>query len=165
MANKNDTIPALPKGFSPVAAPALPAGFSPMGIEAPVEEEVVTPGLTPEQQRGEVLAGSASEDSYKSEILNQYPAFKNVFGEEGENLEVVEDSAFTEGFGDIEFFSPTQEKITYGEDRVRDHPSPGKYAVLLNPDKMPPSHDKRYEAVLGDMLHGMSDDPEFAALK
>ena len=101
------------------------------------------------------------QDTLKQGILEQYSAFKNVYGLEGKNLTIKGDTAYTQGYGDIEFFNPFQGRIDYGNGNVVAHPDSGRYGVLYNPKKI----KNVREAVIGDMLHGMSDDTEFAKLK
>ena len=56
--------------------------------------------------------------------------------------------------GKIEFYHPTETK---------DHPMPGWPVVELQADA--PTGEWREKAVFGDMLHGMTDDPEWESMR
>ena len=99
-------------------------------------------------------------DTLKQGIINEYPAFENVYGEEGKNLTIKGDTSFNQGYG-LEFFRPNQGQVDYGEGRIVTHPDSGNYGVLYNPNEI----DNIREGVMGDMLHGMPDDLGFSKLK
>ena len=110
---------------------------------------------------GATASAGVSTNVLKQNIINKYPAFKNVYGREGENLSIKADPNFTQGYG-IEYFSPEQDTIRYDKGNVP-HPDKGKYGVLYNPNEI--EGGGLYEAVLGDMFHGMPNDPKFEELK
>lgn len=112
----------------------------------------------PQQQTSEL----SGESGIKQDILNKYPALKNVYGQQGENLVIDADTNFKPfeiGYGGIEFYSPEQSEITYGEGYSYEHPSKGKYAVKYNPEKA------GEQDIFLDLLHGMDADPEYKKLR
>lgn len=97
-------------------------------------------------------------DRLLSEALQRFPALRRLG-----DISVVPDREFTRdltGIGDIEYYGPDQEAITYPSGSVVDRPSPrGRHTVLVNPD----TNDS--QAVALDLLHGMADaDPQFRRL-
>ena len=115
-------------------------------------------GQEPSQQPSQ----PSEESGIKQDILNKYPALKNVYGQQGENLVIDADTNFKPfeiGFGGIEFYAPEQSEITYGKGYSYKHPSKGKYAVKYNPEKA------GGQDIFLDLLHGMDADPEYKKLR
>jgi hypothetical protein len=106
--------------------------------------------------------------SLNKRILKRYPGMQNVYGEQGENLNIIKDPNFSPSdsgvpYGDIEFIHPGTGKVTYlAEDPANDviyqSPTPDKYTAVYNP-RGANKHD-----VFLDMMHGMRNDPEYMKL-
>ena len=99
-------------------------------------------------------------NNLKKNLLKKYPAFKNVYGEQGENLNLIKDKNYKArdyGYGDIEFIFPGDGTVTYGDEYQYTSPTPDKYTVVYN--KKAGKGD-----VYLDMLHGMRNDPEYMKL-
>lgn len=97
----------------------------------------------------------------KSKLLEDYPAFQNVYGPQGENLNITTDKNFNAkdyGYGDIEFIFPGDGTVNYSDDYQYTSPTPDKYTVVYN-KKGAGKGD-----VYLDMLHGMRDDSEYIKL-
>lgn len=85
-------------------------------------------------------------------IVKQYPKLKIV----ADNLKVVKDKEFS----GIEFYGKDLPKYS---DIYSSHPNPDGYGIRYNP-KDTRKNGKIREAIAGDMLHGMHDDPEYEKL-
>jgi len=88
------------------------------------------------------------KDSTLSNIYNKYPAFRNMG-----NVTLKADTGFTKentGIGEIEYFSPTQDTITYPTKYKYPHPNLGTHGIVYNPNI-----NNVEEAVRLDLLHGM----------
>ena len=94
-----------------------------------------------------------------NKALEKYPTFKKVYGDSGEKI-VIENSPINYG---IEFFNKTlpdgslQHAVNY-PDISWLHPNLGGYGIAINQKNIKGSTE---EAIFGDMLHGMHDDPEY----
>lgn len=98
---------------------------------------------------------------FKRRVLNQYPVMKNVYGNKGENLNIIRDRNFdasSHGFGDIEFIHPGSGTVNYTDDYTYQSPTPDKYTAVYNPKGA-----ARGDVFL-DMLHGMRNDPGYMDL-
>jgi hypothetical protein len=105
--------------------------------------------------------GGEQETRLPKRIVNRYPGMQNVYGSEGENLNVIKDpnyAASDYGFGDIEFIHPGSGHVQYSDDYDYQSPTPDKYTAVYNP-KGANKHD-----VFLDTMHGMRDDPEYMKL-
>ena len=125
--------------------------------------ENVPPGISSlptGPQRGTVIETPANMQAggrrLRREALDMFPALKALG-----NVKVKADTEFTKektGIGDIEYFAPGQEAITYptGE-RVKHPGSDRRHTVLVNPD----TNDAQNVAL--DMLHGLgAEDPTYS---
>jgi hypothetical protein len=94
-------------------------------------------------------------------MVRQYPGMKSVYGDRGENLNVIKDKNFIPseyGYGDIEFIYPGSGLVTYNDEYAYQSPTPDKYTAVYNP-KGANKHD-----VFLDMMHGMRHDPDYMEL-
>lgn len=94
-------------------------------------------------------------------MVRQYPGMKSVYGDRGENLNVIKDKNFIPseyGYGDIEFMYPGDGLVTYNDEYAYQSPTPDKYTAVYNP-KGANKHD-----VFLDMMHGMRHDPDYMEL-
>ena len=94
-------------------------------------------------------------------MVRQYPGMKSVYGDRGENLNIIKDKNFIPseyGYGDIEFIYPGSGLVTYNDQYSYQSPTPDKYTAVYNP-KGANKHD-----VFLDMMHGMRHDPEYMEL-
>ena len=94
-------------------------------------------------------------------MVRQYPGMKTVYGDRGENLNVIKDKNFIPaeyGYGNIEFIYPGSGLVVYNDDYAYQSPTPDKYTAVYNP-KGANKHD-----VFLDMMHGMRHDPEYMEL-
>lgn len=81
-------------------------------------------------------------------IFKKYPAMRNLG-----DVTLKADPKYKRrrtGVGDIEYFSPEQENITYPNGYSYDHPKPGTHGIVYNPRK------NNQQSIELDMLHGMS---------
>ena len=88
------------------------------------------------------------DDLMLSKIYSKYPAFKNMG-----NVTLKADTGFTRektGLGEIEYFNPNQNTITYPNGYNYPHPNLGTHGIVYNPNMANPE-----EAVRLDLLHGM----------
>jgi flagellar basal body rod protein FlgC len=88
------------------------------------------------------------DDLMLSKIYSKYPAFKNMG-----NITLKSDPSFTKektGLGEIEYFSPTQDTITYPTEYKYPHPNLGTHGIVYNPNI-----NNVEESVRLDLLHGM----------
>ena len=83
--------------------------------------------------------------------VKKWPALENLG-----DITVKADSKYTYGHGDIEYMSPEQEVIKYGEGRELTHPKSGTHGVVLNPEGYS-SQEGIDQAVRLDLLHGMKN--------
>lgn len=113
--------------------------------------------------------GGEPGDKFKKRLMKRYPGMQDVYGPEGENLNIVKDpnyDARSAGYGDIEFTFPGDDPvINYpnlveegGPDYNYPNPSPDKYTALYNP------RGANRGDVFLDMMHGMRDDPNYLPL-
>lgn len=113
--------------------------------------------------------GGDPGDKFKKRLMKRYPGMQDVYGAEGENLNIVRDpnyNARSAGYGDIEFTFPGDDPvINYpnlvekgGPDYNYPNPSPDKYTALYNP------RGANRGDVFLDMMHGMRDDPNYLPL-
>jgi len=89
-----------------------------------------------------------AQEGLKASLYNKYPALKSM----GE-VTLKPDTAFTRdktGAGSIEYFSPTQDTITYDNGYKYPHPGLGTHGIVYNPQS------NTEQDVALDMLHGMS---------
>lgn len=145
---------------SPIVEQELPVGIINKNKVLPYDKNVdkTTVGTPSPSQPLQ----PSEESGIKQDILNKYPALKNVYGQQGENLVIDADTNFKPfeiGFGGIEFYAPEQSEITYGKGYSYKHPSKGKYAVKYNPEKA------GGQDIFLDLLHGMDADPEYKKLR
>jgi len=88
-------------------------------------------------------------------LYAKYPGLKKL----GETT-IKADTNFNRkntGAGSIEYFSPTQDTVTYGNNFKAAHPKLGTHGILYNPK------DNNEQSIMLDMLHGMKDaSPEYA---
>jgi len=94
-------------------------------------------------------------------MVRQYPGMKSVYGDRGENLNIIKDKNFIPseyGYGDIEFIYPGSGLVTYNDEYAYQSPTPDKYTAVYNP-KGANKHD-----VFLDMMHGMRHDPDYMEL-
>jgi hypothetical protein len=88
-------------------------------------------------------------------IYAKYPGLKSL----GETT-IKADTNFNRkntGAGSIEYFSPTQDTVTYSNNFKAAHPKLGTHGILYNPK------DNDEQTIMLDMLHGMKDvSPEYA---
>ena len=163
-----------------MAFPNVPPNtpFNTVGMKAPINiqkfdeqghlvksYENVPPGvrnLPTGPQRGTVIETPANMQSggrrLKKDALEMFPALKALG-----NVKVKADTEFTKektGIGDIEYFAPGQEVITYPTGERVEHPgSDRRHTVLVNPD----TNDAQNVAL--DMLHGLpAEDPKYGML-
>lgn len=111
-----------------------------------------------------VISGLAeATKSYKKEdpilenIYNKYPALKKMG-----KVALKQDTKFTRditGAGSIEYFSPTQDTITYDNGYKYGHPSKGQHGIVYNPN-----FNTEQDIAL-DMLHGMGVDKNYDKYK
>ena len=96
-------------------------------------------------------------DPILDEIYKKYPGFKKMG-----SVTLKADKNYTKdktGRGDIEYFSPTQDTITYtGTGYKVPHPNMGTHGIYYNPE----TNDS--QQIMLDMLHGMGADPGYAKL-
>jgi hypothetical protein len=98
---------------------------------------------------------------FKRRVLNKYPVMKNIYGNKGEDLNIIRDRNFdasSHGFGDIEFIFPGSGTVNYTDDYTYQSPTPDKYTSVYNPKGA-----ARGDVFL-DMLHGMRNDPGYMEL-
>jgi len=101
------------------------------------------------------------DDIFKRRVLNKYPVMKNIYGNKGEDLNIIRDRNFdasSHGFGDIEFIFPGSGTVNYSDDYTYQSPTPDKYTAVYNPKGA-----GRGDVFL-DMLHGMRNDPGYNEL-
>lgn len=106
-----------------------------------------------------VMAASNSQNKSASEMLNRiylkYPGLK-ALGE----VTIKADPNFTTdktNVGDIEYFSPTQREVTYGNGFKVANPKEGTHGILYNPQT------NNEQSIMLDMLHGMKGaSPQYA---
>ena len=95
----------------------------------------------------------------KRQFLRAYPGLKEIYGR---SIKIVKDPNFTQGFGNIEFFTKDKERVDYRTDeewekdiakeKIVKNPAPKKeMAVLMNPNKT-----KGSDAFLDLYSHGIS---------
>lgn len=88
-------------------------------------------------------------------LYAKYPGLKKL----GETT-IKADTNFNRkntGAGSIEYFSPTQDTVTYSNNFKAAHPKLGTHGILYNPK------DNNEQTIMLDMLHGMKDvSPEYA---
>ncbi len=113
--------------------------------------------------------GGEPGDKFKERLMKRYPGMTGVYGEEGENLNIVKDpnyDARSAGYGDIEFTFPGDDPVLNysnlveegGPDYNYPNPSPDKYTALYNP------RGANRGDIFLDMMHGMRDDPNYQPL-
>jgi hypothetical protein len=142
------------------------AGISGLGIAAGASEKAHGGPLNQYQTPIGIYAygGPMEREGLEKRILKKYPAFTNVFGEEGENLHIVKDKNFdpkahSDEYGDIEFMFPNVTEIPYTKDYTYQSPFPGDYVVAYNPKS-----DVTKGDIFLDMLHGMRGDNKYNEL-
>jgi len=160
----------------PNIAPNTP--FNTVGMKAPINIDKydeqghlvesyksVPPGvrnLPTGPHRGTVIETPANMQSggrrLKKDALEMFPALEALG-----DVKVKTSKRFTKektGIGDIEYFAPGQEQVTYPTGEVFKHPgSDKKHAVLVNPDT------NNAQSVALDLLHGLSSvDPEYKSM-
>ena len=99
-----------------------------------------------------------SQDRMKKRLLNKYPGMQDVYGSEGQNLNIIKDRGFIPkdyGYGDIEFIDPGTGLVSYTDEYKYQSPTPDKYTVVYNP------RGANRKDVALDMLHGMRDDENY----
>lgn len=112
--------------------------------------------------------GGEPGDKFKERLMKRYPGMTGVYGEEGENLNIVKDpnyDARSYGYGDIEFMAPGLEQVNY-ENKIDKtlpgytyiNPSPDKYTSVFNP------RGANRADIFLDMMHGMRDDQNYEPL-
>lgn len=113
--------------------------------------------------------GGQQGDRFKKRLMKRYPGMTGVYGDEGENLNIVKDpnyDARSAGYGDIEFTFPGDDPVLNypnlveegGPDYNYPNPSPDKYTALYNP------RGANRGDIFLDMMHGMRDDPNYQPL-
>jgi hypothetical protein len=118
--------------------------------------------------------GGEPGDKFKKRLMKKYPGMTGVYGEEGENLNIVKDpnyDARSVGYGDIEFSFPGDTYLRYDNIIPKDDPNyidveeyiysniaPDKYNTVYNP------RGANRGDVFLDMMHGMRDDPNYQPL-
>jgi len=112
--------------------------------------------------------GSNLGEGFKKRLMKRNPGMQNVYGPEGENLNIIKDPNFdarSYGYGDIEYMAPGLEQVNY--DNIIDNTLPGYTYVNPTPDKYTlvynPKGANRGDVFL-DMLHGMRNDPNYELL-
>lgn len=160
----------------PNIAPNTP--FNTVGMKAPINIDKydeqghlvesyksVPPGvqnLPTGPHRGTVIETPANMQSggrrLKKDALEMFPALEALG-----DVKVKTSKRFTKektGIGDIEYFAPGQEQVTYPTGKVFKHPgSDKKHAVLVNPDT------NNAQSVALDLLHGLTSvDPEYKSM-
>lgn len=99
-----------------------------------------------------------STDPILDRIYKRYPALRKL-GKVSLKSDINFNKSVTGG-GDIEYFSPTQDTVTYNNGFKYAHPAIGTHAIVYNPSV----NDD--ETIGLDMLHGLSSvDPNYARLK
>jgi hypothetical protein len=97
--------------------------------------------------------GPVEGDEMLKNIYKNFPAFKNM-----RDVVVKADTSFTRektGAGDIEYFSPDQDTVTYDTGFKYPHPQKGSHGIVYNPK------DNDEQSVMLDMLHGMRTDSTY----
>lgn len=92
----------------------------------------------------------------KKRISNEYPALENVYGDNLENLKIERDK----NFRGIEYYD---KDLPSNSDAYPMHPNPGSYGIRYNP-KIIRKGSNKFEAVAGDLLHGMHQDENYQKL-
>ncbi len=92
----------------------------------------------------------------KKRISNQYPALENVYGDNLENLKIERDKKFK----GIEYYD---KDLPSNSDTYPMHPNPGSYGIRYNP-KIIRKGSNKFEAIAGDLLHGMHQDENYQKL-
>ena len=109
----------------------------------------------------EYANGGQQLDGFKKRLIRRYPGMQSVYGDEGQNLNIIKDpnyAASDYGYGNIEFFQPGQKVITYSDDYQYINPTPSKYTTVYNPKGA-----NRGDVFL-DMMHGMRNDKDYMKL-
>jgi hypothetical protein len=125
------------------------------GVIGSQTEEKKQGGQIPKAQFG------FGDNMFKRRVLNKYPVMKNIYGNKGEDLNIIRDRNFdarNHGFGDIEFIFPGSGTVNYSDDYTYQSPTPDKYTAVYNPKGA-----GRGDVFL-DMLHGMRNDPGYSDL-
>ncbi len=152
-------IPQTPVG--PPPAQTIPRVYDQLG-------SLIEPGSTGvglNQMAGTSPGQTIQPGEYKTggikdgDPTKKWPALKNLG-----DFTVTSDSNFTQGYGNIEYFSPKQDTIRYelgNPETYRPHPNPGHHSVVYNPNKFD-SQKEADQAIRLDLLHGMPEaDPEY----
>jgi hypothetical protein len=129
--------------------------------EAELTDEQIAELRAKGYQVEEYQDGGQSDNRFKQRLMRKYPAFQNVYGQQGENLNIYKDPNFNAsdyGYGNIEFIFPGGTgTVNYGDYQYTS-PTPDKYTVAYNP-KGAAKGD-----IFLDMMHGMRDDSEYMKL-
>jgi len=145
-------IPQTPVG--PPPAQTIPRVYDQLG-------SLIEPGSTGvglNQMAGTSPGQTIQPGEYKTggpkdgDPTKKWPALKNLG-----DFTVTSDSNFTQGYGNIEYFSPKQDTIRYelgNPETYRPHPNPGHHSVVYNPNKFKSQKDAD-QAIRLDLLHGM----------
>ena len=100
-------------------------------------------------------AGPVNYNYLLDEVYSKYPGLEIM----QDQLSIVGDPSFNRdatGVGDIEFFHPSEDVITYPNEFSYAHPNPGGYGISFNPQT------NNAQSIALDMLHGMDEaDPEY----
>jgi hypothetical protein len=103
-----------------------------------------------------------NSERFKKRVMKKYPGLQNVYGEQGQNLNIHKDKDFRAsdyGYGDIEFIFPGGDgTVKYTDDYQYTSPTPNKYTVAYNPKGA-----KKGDIFL-DLMHGMRNDSEYMKL-
>ena len=114
--------------------------------------------------------GGEPGDKFKKRVMKRNPGMQDVYGPEGENLNIVKDpnyDAASEPYnaGNIEFMFPGLPQVSYPNkkdetlpDYVYVNPSPDKYTSVYNP------RGANRADIFLDMMHGMRDDQNYEPL-
>ncbi len=95
----------------------------------------------------------AKNNRLKNKIVNNYPSLENVYGEGLKNVTFKKDR----NFKSIEYYD---KNLPENSDAYPFHPNPGNYGIRYNPKQIRKNGNK-FEAITGDLLHGMHNDPEY----
>ena len=103
-----------------------------------------------------------NSERFKKRVMRKYPGLQNVYGEQGQNLNIHKDKNFRasdHGYGNIEFIFPGGDgTVKYSDEYQYTSPTPDKYTVAYNPKGA-----KKGDIFL-DLMHGMRNDPEYMKL-
>lgn len=140
-------------------SPVLP----PPGYRADVRPAIPPPGYVMDPKPNQEKVQIALPNQILQEVLTKYPGLAKNFNTENTSIVFASPERASRGIkerGGLEYW-PSSEKGT----KDFPSPSPGKNVLEIYSDDLRKDPEKLKQAVYGDLLHGMSNDPYWKELR